>query len=774
MPPTETMSQINLTGSPPERLIEDESGITHPSLTHTYAPRQPIPTMLVPRELSYLSWLGAQCRNAGKVIELGCFLGGSTAALLDQLDPRHDLISYDAFQIPSIESERTSKWLAQYGLRPGEKFRDKFDMLTSEWSDRIIARQGWLPEYAVGFDPEAIYPEQEPIELLFCDIAKTWGVHLSVLHAFGTHLMPGAIFVQQDFFDIQMPWIPLHMWQLRDELSPLDVIHGTPTASFRCNSPVTNQLSTLIREDHPATPLEAMWDEVITYWSELIGEDAAQVFHGHAFKLAVDQGRIEDAVRHGRLYESWSRTRQSSPSYFSPCWVDLLLESVEEDRSNSTELKSLAAESVARGSRSARTRPGELTNYCKAQVRVSVWQRIFQEMSDSNESIHALYGAGQHTQWLAEHFPDEFSHGFAFIVDDEPSVDSIIGVPVHPTGLLDQLIQQPTIIYLSSDAYETAMWSRLAHSLRTTSDVLVERVYTRPDFASLTAARWEYHVEVGKASSLEVHDRSRIHPPIDLSPQHRYLLGLNSTRDWIDTLEHVFTPPAWCRDYIRKHECAFVWDIIESVRPTRVVELGTASGVSTSMLLHGIDQFCGNDAQVHSYDIGSRCYFDSQRPLAAAIAEMAPNLIPRARTYAGTDASDAASMYAPGQVDLLLIDGEHANPAPVIDLLCLACVVKPGSWVILHDIELHNIQNNETPDSMRHSGAGRLFNAWPFEKVQPDGKTPADRNIGAIRLPGTMRESINTLLPMLRAPWESESEGVRNARAASDILERTA
>lgn len=774
MPPTDTISRRYETGMPSERLIEDEAGITHPSLMHQYSPRHPIPTMLVPRELNYLAWLGAQCGTAGRVVELGCFLGGSTAALLDQLGQHHDLISYDAFQIPPIENERTTKWLAQYGLRPGEQFRDKFDALTRDWSDRIIAREGWLPEHDHRFDPVVIYPEQEPIELLFCDIAKTWGVHLSVLHAFGTHLTTGSTLVQQDFFDLQTPWIPLHMWQLRDELTPLDVIHGTPTASFRCIRPITHQLAGLLQEDHPMADLEAMWEDVIAYWTGFIGEEAAQVFHGHAFKLAIDQGRTVDAVRHGRLYESWSRTRQSAHTYFSPCWEDLLLDISDADPCLSCELSALAAESVARGPRSEQPRPGERTSYCDTDIRVRVWSTLFQEMPTRASTTHALYGAGRHTQWLADRFPDEFSRQIAFIIDDEPQADSIHGIPIHPTGLLDQLIREPTILYPSSDAYETEMRSNLTLALRDTQGVRVERAYTRSDFAPLTAARWEYRVERSETTSPEIHDRARIHPTIDPSPSHRADFGIHTSREWISILEHTFKPPAWCRDYIRKHECAFMWDVIEAVRPDRIIEVGTASGVSTAMLLHAIERFCSHEAQVHSYDIGSRCYFDPERPLAAAVAEMAPELIHRTRTYAGTDASDAASMYKPGEIDLLLIDGEHANPAPVIDLLCLACVMKPGAWVILHDIELHNIQNTETHESMRHSGAGRLFNTWPFQKVQAEGQTPADRNIGAIRLPCTSRETIDALLPMLKGPWESESKGVRNARAASEILDRSA
>ena len=176
----------------------DRSSSTVANTIHTDS-GQSIPTMLVHRELDYLTELSRNCTGAGRIIELGCFLGGSSVALLKGLESSgrtfQPIISYDAFEIPFKSDEHFTNWLSQYGLKPGERFRAKFDRFISPWSDKVIVREGWVPDAARGDDQLLdLYPEQEPIELLFCDIAKTWGVHLSMLRAFGSHLRAGLDF----------------------------------------------------------------------------------------------------------------------------------------------------------------------------------------------------------------------------------------------------------------------------------------------------------------------------------------------------------------------------------------------------------------------------------------------------------------------------------------------------------------------------------------------------------------------------------------------------
>tara|TARA_E500000318_G_scaffold14854_5_gene14919 strand:- start:70028 stop:72316 length:2289 start_codon:yes stop_codon:yes gene_type:complete len=758
--------------------VSDRYSSTAANTLHTDS-WQSIPTMLVNRELDYLTELSRNCTGAGRVIELGSFLGGSSVALLKGLESSdrtfQPIISYDAFEIPLNNDEHVANWLNQYGLKPGERFRAKFDRFISRWSDKVVVREGWVPDAACDDQLLELYPEQEPIELLFCDIAKTWGVHLSVLRAFGSHLRVGSTLVQQDFFDLQTPWIPLHMWQLREVLSPLDALHPTPTCSFRCESSIEPLLPMLWDESVNASTIEQAWDSIIAYWTEIIGHDAAQVFHGHAFQLAIMQDRFDDAVRHGRAYEAWSRSAHCEHTYFSPCWHDLLdtiVESLTANDAETHELRALIAESIVRGSRVDRPRPGQRVSYCPESTRMTIWDGVDERLAAGQADRVVLYGAGQHTHWLLQHRASDIAPRIDLILDDEPSVDALLGIPVCPTDAFVPSADERVLIIPSSDSYEGVMRSKLAFRYSGQDNISIARVYTHEDAAKLMQTRWRYVVEaVPKSQRDGIHDRSLIFPKIEPEQPHRVALGLCPTRPWFPEMQAFFKPPAWCRDYIRVHECAFVWDFIEAVRPERTVEIGTASGVSSAMMLHAIDRFCEDDAVLLSFDIATRCYFDPSRPLAAAIGEMAPDLIDRARTYSYTDAADAASVFRHGEVDLLMIDGEHANPAPVVDLISLLYALKPNAWVLLHDIELEHIDNGEHDDDGRHSGAGRLFRGWPFEKLQLMGEHPHDRNIGAIRIPDTPHDALPVLLEMLTGPWESDSKGVRLAQAARKVLD---
>ena len=48
-----------------------------------FPPGLGVPTMLTKRELDYLHWLGSSLTGEGRVVELGCFLGRSTTAIVE-------------------------------------------------------------------------------------------------------------------------------------------------------------------------------------------------------------------------------------------------------------------------------------------------------------------------------------------------------------------------------------------------------------------------------------------------------------------------------------------------------------------------------------------------------------------------------------------------------------------------------------------------------------------------------------------------------------------
>ena len=222
------------------------------------------PSMLTEAELNYLYWLTADAyRGRGRVVELGCYLGGSTAALVEgmTLNPRArtPLLTYDAF----VMDEWSNRFLPT-PYRPGESFRPLFEIHLRDRLHRIDVREGWIPTEMTPDVERALYPEQEPIEILFIDAAKRPDVHHAILRCFGRHLVPGhAIVVQQDFKDAVAFWLPLDMTALGPCFEPLDSIPWSATLAFRYLGGLEERLDALVDPavSDPAR-IESSWDEV--------------------------------------------------------------------------------------------------------------------------------------------------------------------------------------------------------------------------------------------------------------------------------------------------------------------------------------------------------------------------------------------------------------------------------------------------------------------------------------------------------------------------------
>ena len=762
-----------------EQVFNALGNPTEPSQALPFETNIPVPTMLVKRELNYLHWLASTLRGTGRVVELGCFLGGSTAALAAGLaqnaHSKQPILTYDAFETPNDTRPRHISWLRSYRLRPGERFRERFDQLNRSWIDKVIVRDGWLPEAATRHQEHELYPEQEPIELLFVDIAKTWDVHRTVLRTFARHLHLGATIVQQDFFDLQTPWIPLHMWQLRDVLEPLDVLHGTPTLSLSCVGEMSARVDDLWTESDllERGPRCEAWGRVHDYWSGLLGNESAGFVHGHATMHALLVGDSDEAARCGRLYEAWNRSAESKGVYFAPAWPEIVAAMPEELAArgkHAQDVRVLSAECVVRGSRADHRHPGERIAYCPTKKRRQVWLAAIDRLRHGGHRRIALFGAGQHTQWLLSEFQFDADLEIACIIDDAPREVSVQGVPLVRPDMATDYLSDVTAILPSSDTYELQLLTR-AYELYADCDwIEVCRVYTHPLETETKKPDWLYSLDVpctlgqSKTRVREQH--------IPKTPAHRALLGLPQERVWASILLDRFALPEWVEGFIGHLEAAFLWDIIEATRPSRIVEIGTASGVSTSMLLAAADHFCDEDTKVYSFDVATECYFDTDRPLASAISEMAPELVNRACLYANANAVNAASCFKVGDVDFAFIDGEHAHPAPTIDLLSLLYAIKPGAWVVLHDIELTRIRPEHGKASWQEeTGAERLFDSWPYEKIQLSGDTPVERNIGAIRMPDDPAKVVPHLLSMLRGPWEMTGPAMTHVSHAMRILE---
>ena len=178
-----------------------------------------VPTMLSVGERQVLHWLARHhVTGAGRIVDGGCFLGGSTAALASGLAARSDyrfdraVVSYDLFRVEEYTLANFGDALPQPVV--GASFRSAFDHNVAPWSQHIDVREG---------DAVAIGWTGEPIEVLFLDMVKTWALNDLVLDQFLPCLIPGhSVIVQQDYLWGYGPWTHMVMELLAGCVRQLD------------------------------------------------------------------------------------------------------------------------------------------------------------------------------------------------------------------------------------------------------------------------------------------------------------------------------------------------------------------------------------------------------------------------------------------------------------------------------------------------------------------------------------------------------------------------
>ena len=201
----------------------------------------------------------------------------------------------------------------------------------------------------------------------------------------------------------------------------------------------------------------------------------------------------------------------------------------------------------------------------------------------------------------------------------------------------------------------------------------------------------------------------------------------------------------------------FLHAFVSVLAPDRVVEIGTLSGFSAAVIADAVAQHQRPGSEsviVDTIDLGQRCITDQTKPIGFEIPQLVPHLADRIRVHPGQDARYVEQIARPGELQLVFIDADHQHPRPTLDLIRVSRFVRPGGWVVVHDIELGSLgeRMRAAGTPFEHGapfGAQWLFEAWPFEKI-------SGGNIGALRLPTDARDLVPFALAMLRIPSELE------------------
>ena len=176
------------------------------------------------------------------------------------------------------------------------------------------------------------------------------------------------------------------------------------------------------------------------------------------------------------------------------------------------------------------------------------------------------------------------------------------------------------------------------------------------------------------------------------------MAGTDAPSDWWDLFEQF---PEF-RPIQRRDEFVRLLGLVRSVAPSRVCEIGTASGG----MLCALARAARPDATVVALDIAytnerQAAFPEFARRTQRLVCLEGPSQSPRllARVRQSLD----------GPLDVLLIDGDHAYESVKRDFELYAPLVRPGGLVILHDIvEDHGQRFGETT----HADTGGVPRFW--------------------------------------------------------------
>lgn len=212
--------------------------------------------------------------------------------------------------------------------------------------------------------------------------------------------------------------------------------------------------------------------------------------------------------------------------------------------------------------------------------------------------------------------------------------------------------------------------------------------------------------------------------------------------------------PEWVQGTISLPDARYLFKRTLAAAPQSVVELGTASGLSTVFLCHALQTLADagritTDYRVSTYDVSTAFYADPSLPVGQAAREMLPEgLLEQVEFRNPATSVDIRDEQSPDGISFLFIDANHQHPWPTLDLLAVLDVAAPGTEIVLHDVNLPFVH-----PAFQAWGVNHLFEGVQVEKLlNPEEGMP---NIGSIWIPDQKAELRGQLLALLHGhDWE--------------------
>ncbi len=232
--------------------------------------------------------------GAGKIVDLGCWLGATTLSLAKGLQDNRR--ARDWRRIEAFDLFIWENWMnpiADYvkykvPFQEGENFLETVRQLCAPYGDSVKLLAEDLMKYR---------PAPEPIEFLFVDAMKSWVLAETIVTNFFPHLLPGkAYVVQQDYawYGSEMATNHLIMWHLRENFEWVMHVTGGCSVLFWYKKPFATEKLPVYKASF-FTP--DMVEEAYEYSVFCVDEHARPYLYWAKLNFLIEQGHAVAAQK---------------------------------------------------------------------------------------------------------------------------------------------------------------------------------------------------------------------------------------------------------------------------------------------------------------------------------------------------------------------------------------------------------------------------------------------------------------------------------------------
>jgi hypothetical protein len=279
-----------------------------------------IPAMTTDAERECYYRLTREAAGKGSIVELGAWLGASTAyiaAAIRDSGVETKVHVFDKFQSKPGHEKKVSAFYKKQGVTriPIGPSLEQFRANLGELMRHVRVHKGQI---------EAMEWEDWPISLLVTDAPKRVPAISAVLTKLRTSIQPGTIMAWQDFCHFPSYEIPACLYRLRDHLELVEAVVPGTTLVFRVKSQWAAEevsLEALALSRWTAKEIDEAWQ----WWlANGVPAEKAALFRCGAAMFACDIGIPDAAVgslsivkagEHADVEKKWAYLRTNRPDF---------------------------------------------------------------------------------------------------------------------------------------------------------------------------------------------------------------------------------------------------------------------------------------------------------------------------------------------------------------------------------------------------------------------------------------------------------------------------